>query len=156
MNIKSEKGAAGIDISISIIIITIFITIIANLIVNVNVNKKNIERATIATSYAVKEIENIKTYGMNNYVYKENNIEKTISYIDKGLSSKEKIRESDILDTNNKFTGYHKEIFVEDYTYIKNDNTKQKNILKKVTVVISYKVGNKDKNVSISTYIFKT
>ena len=36
---------------------------IGNLIVNINLNAKTTERKTIATSYAVKEIEQIKGQG---------------------------------------------------------------------------------------------
>lgn len=68
MHIKEEKGLTGIDISISIILITIFIALIANLIVNINSNSEDIERKTVATSYAVQEIEQIKALGyINNY-----------------------------------------------------------------------------------------
>ena len=63
MRIKEEKGITGIDIAISVIIITIFIAMIANLIVNINLNSKDVERKTIATSYAVQEIEKIKALG---------------------------------------------------------------------------------------------
>lgn len=63
MSIKEEKGLAGIDIAISVIVITIFIAMIGNLIVNINLNAKTTERKTIATSYAVKEIEQIKGQG---------------------------------------------------------------------------------------------
>ena len=63
MHIKEEKGATGIDIAISVILITIFIALIANLISNINLNSEDTKRKTIATSYAVQEIENIKAKG---------------------------------------------------------------------------------------------
>lgn len=138
MRIKEEKGIAGTDIAISVIVITIFIAVIANLIANINVNSKEIERKTIATSYAVQEIETIKTRGIT-------------SYIGKGTEEAYLIEE-DILE-GEEFTGYHKTIIVKDYTLIKNDTTKQKDILKEVTVEISYKVANKEKKVTLSTYI---
>ena len=68
MHIKEEKGIAGIDIAISIILITIFIAMIGNLIININLNSEDIDRKTIATSYAVQEIEKIKSLGyINDY-----------------------------------------------------------------------------------------
>lgn len=68
MHIKGEKGIAGIDIAISIILITIFIAMIGNLIININLNSEDIDRKTIATSYAVQEIEKIKSLGyINDY-----------------------------------------------------------------------------------------
>lgn len=63
MHIKEEKGLAGIDIAISVIVLTIFIAMITNLIANINLNSKDIERKTIATSYAVQEIEQVKAQG---------------------------------------------------------------------------------------------
>lgn len=63
MNIREEKGIAGTDIAISIILLTIFVAMIANLIANINSNTKNIDKKTKATSYAVQEIERIKTLG---------------------------------------------------------------------------------------------
>lgn len=143
MHKKSEKAIAGIDISISIIIITIFISIIANLIVNINLNYEETKRKTTATSYAIQEIEKIKAIG-----YKEN-------YNNKGINDTEIIQESDILDSEKNFTGYHKKIFIKDYVLIKQDYTKTQNLVKQIIIEISYKVGNKDRNVSISTYIAK-
>lgn len=63
MHIKEEKGLTGIDIAISVILLTIFIAMIGNLIANINLNSKDTERKTIATSYAVQEIEKIKALG---------------------------------------------------------------------------------------------
>lgn len=63
MKIKEEKGLTGIDIAISVILITIFIAMIANLIANININSQDTERKTIATSYAIQEIEKIKSLG---------------------------------------------------------------------------------------------
>ena len=86
MSIKDEKGLTGIDIAISIILITIFISIIGNLIVNINLNSKNTQRKTIATSYAIQEIEKIKAQG---YIDNYNN---------KGIETEDILKEEDILD----------------------------------------------------------
>lgn len=63
MHIKEEKGLTGIDIAISIILLTIFIATIGSLIANINLNSEKTERKTIATSYAIQEIEKIKSQG---------------------------------------------------------------------------------------------
>lgn len=143
MSIKEENGLAGIDIAVSVIVITIFISMISNLIVNINLNSKNTERKNIATSYVVQEMEKIKAQG---YID---------SYDNKGIEKQDVIEEYDIVDSTGNFSGYHKKIYIEDYVLIKNDTTKQKNLVKKITVEISYKLGNEDKNISISTYISK-
>lgn len=139
---KSEKGYTGVDIAISIILATIFIALIANLITNINLNVQDTNRRTIATSYAVKEIEKIKAQG---YIS---------SYDSKGITNEETISEEDIYD-NSEFTGYHKKTTIKDYILIVNDSTKQKDVVKEIEVEISYKIGNKEKNVKISTYIAK-
>ena len=134
MNIKNEKGIAGVDIAISVIVITIFIAMIGNLIVNINLNNKETERKTIATTYAVQEIENIKAKGMS-------------EYIDKGITESYIVEED--IQKDGDFSGYHKKIIIEDYVLIKQNNTKEPNIVKEATVEISYKV------ISLSTYIPK-
>ncbi len=142
MLIKEEKGLTGIDIAISLIIITIFISTIANLIANVNLNSKSMERKSIATSYAVQEIEKIKAQG-----YKTD-------YDDKGIIEEQVVKEEDIYK-NSEFTGYHKTVTIKDYVLIVNDSTKQKNVVKQITANISYKLGKENQNVTISTYVAK-
>ena len=61
----------------------------------------------------------------------------------------------DINDENGQFTGYHKEISIKDYVLIKNDQTKQANIVKEITVEISYMNRKGTQNVQISTYLTK-
>ena len=141
MYIKVEKGLTGIDIAISIIIITIFISVLANLIMNINLNSEKTKRMEIATAYAVQEIEQLKAKG---YVDEYNN---------KGIDDKDIISEKDIMDDDNNFTGYSKTTTIKDYVLIKNDKSKQKNVLKELTVTVSFKLGNITENIDISTYI---
>lgn len=154
MLIRNEKGLTGIDIVISIIIITIFLASMANLIANISVNNKKIERESIATSYAIQDIEKIKAKG---YINKDYNINASIEdngYNGAGISSENVLEQSDITKDGT-FTGFHKKITIKDYVMIVNDNTKQSDILKQITVEISYKVANKEEKVIISTYITK-
>lgn len=142
MSIKEEKGLTGVDIAISLIIMTMFIAMIANLIAKTNLISQNAQKKSIATSYAIQEIEKIKAQG-----YVE-------TYDSKGITSEETLKEEDIYN-NSEFTGYHKETSIKDYVYIINDNTKQKDIVKEITVEISYKLGKEKKSIKISTYIAK-
>lgn len=142
MSIKEEKGLTGVDIAISLIIMTMFIAMIANLIAKTNLISQNAQKKSIATSYAIQEIEKIKAQG-----YVE-------TYDSKGITSEETLKEEDIYN-NSEFTGYHKETSIKDYVYIINDNTKQKDIVKEITVEISYKLGKEEKSIKISTYIAK-
>lgn len=72
-----------------------------------------------------------------------------------GISEKEVIYENDIVDNSENFTGYHKKILIKDYKLIKNDSNIQANLVKEITVEISYKLGKEEKNINISTYIKK-
>lgn len=140
MIIKEEKGVTGIDISISLIVITIFISMIASLIANININAEDTQRKTKATSYAIQEIEKFRALGYST------------EYEGKGINEKEILKKEDILE-NQRFTGYHKEILIKDYVLISNDNTKEANLVKEITVEISYKLAGEEKNIKISTYI---
>ena len=64
------------------------------------------------------------------------------------------LKEEDIYN-GSEFTGYNKKVVIKDYVLVVNDTTKKSNIVKEITVNISYKVGNKEKNVKISTYVAK-
>lgn len=139
---NKEKGFTGIDIIISIFVFTIFIAIIGNLIVLTNLNNKNIEKNSSAIILAIQEIEKIKTLG-----YQE-------EYERKGITTKEILVDEDIYE-NGKFTGYQKSIYIEDYVFIKQDTEKEPDIVKQITVQISYGLGSGKKVVQLSTCIVK-
>lgn len=145
MHIREEKGLAGIDIAISVMILTIFVALIASLIANINSYSSDTEKKTIATSYAVQEIERIKAQGyINDYngLGIENDDDNNV------------LINEDIVE-NGIFTGYHKKILIKDYALLNKEDTYQPNLVKKITVEISYKSGAKEKNVRISTHIVK-
>lgn len=76
--------------------------------------------------------------------------------MESGINAEEEvIYEGDIVDSSKSFTGYHKKIIIKDYKLIKNDSNIQANLLKEITVEISYKLGKEEKNINISTYIKK-
>lgn len=141
-NIKNEKGITAIDIVLSVIIITVFTTLIGGLIIRININSKESERKSIAMSYATQEIEKIRA-------------EKSIDdYINKGISTEEIIENVDIYK-DNIYTGFHKKVYIKDYVLVKKDTSKIPNLLKEVTVEISYKINGKTESVQLSTYITK-
>ena len=142
MLVKDEKGLTGVDITISIVVMTIFMAMIANLIVNIKLNTLDIKRKSIATSYVVQEIEKIRAQG---YID---------DYDSKGINSEEILKDEDIYD-NSEFSGYHKKVTIKDYVLVVDKNTKTKDIVKEITVEISYKLGSEDKKIVISTYVSK-
>lgn len=142
MLVKDEKGLTGVDITISIVVMTIFMAMIANLIVNIKLNTLDIKRKSIATSYVVQEIEKIRAQG---YID---------DYDSKGINSEEILKDEDIYDKS-EFSGYHKKVTIKDYVLVVDKNTKTKDIVKEITVEISYKLGSEDKKIVISTYVSK-
>lgn len=143
MKFKEEKGLTAVDVAISIVILTIFLTMIANLIVNINSNSEDVKRKTTATSYAVQEIESLKAQG-----YVEN-------YNGKGIKEEEILEDADIYDSTKTFTGFHRKVTLKDYVLVVNDPSKEQDIVKQITVEISYKLKGKDKQISLSTYVAK-
>lgn len=140
MKIKSEKGITNIDITVSIILITLFVAIIATLMYNINANSGSVERRSIATNYAINEIESLKAQNFDD-------LEET----------GETNEFEDILENGNT-TGYAKKITIIDYANLeenKDDDTIVPGLVKKVTVEISYKDGNTTQTVDLSTVITK-
>lgn len=132
MNLKSEKGATGIDITISIIILSLFIGLIVSLMYGINQSSKDIERKTEATNYAISEIEKLKAEDFETLESKQ-----TSGYIED--------------------TPYYKTIKVVDYADLEENEgqDKEPGLVKKVTVEISYKSGKEDKKVELSTVLSK-
>lgn len=143
MNVRQEKGISGIDITISILMLTIFVTLITNISIGLDKNTKIMQRKTQAISYAIDLAEQQKRIG-----YQEN-------LKDKGLTGKEIIEEKDIYDENKKITGFYQTIYVQDYISFTGNETKQKNQVKKITVEISFKVGNQIEKVSLEILLAK-
>ena len=140
MNLRSEKGFTGIDIAVSVVIIFIFISIIASLIYGVNSKSKEIELKTEATYIAINEIEQIKNDGYEKY------------------GTLGRANETNIVCTNEEVEGeegYYKTIEVIDYTDLEGKQDKQKNIVKKATVKISYMFKAKEQSVELSTILTK-
>lgn len=129
MNVKSEKGYTGIDIAVSVIVIFIFISIISMLSYNFNSTSMEIEYKAEALDIAINEIENMKTKSWQQ-----------ITTEDTAYRETQEVKQ-----------GYYRTIIVEDYHDI--DNSKQTQILKKITVRIEYKFKKNMRKVELSTLI---
>ena len=138
---KKQNGIAGIDIVISLIIITIFISLIAVLTFNIQWNNEEIKRRSEATSFAIDKIEEIKGKGFSALPPLGQN---TIDEYPDGY-----------IEQNGSSTPYYQEIRVQDYSELEGNEGREAEVIKIVTVKISYKSGNNDENVEISTAISK-
>lgn len=143
MKIKSEKGFTGIDIAISVIVLFIFVSIIAMLMYNFNSTSKEVELKSEATYLAISEIENVKRKGFENY---ENlNIESTTD-----------VEGNELLNQPTEKEGFYKSIIVQDYADLYPDNSNIiSNLVKKVTVKITYMFKAEEQSVEISTVLSK-
>lgn len=133
MNLREQKGFAGSDIIISVIILFIFVSLISTMFYNFNVSGKELERRSEAVNIAVSQIEQIKINGFSQLINGND-----ISCNKETIEGKE---------------GYYKTITVEDYA--DTDETKQRDVVKKVNVKITYKFKNQEQNVELSTILSK-
>lgn len=132
MDLREQKGFAGSDIIISVIILFIFVSLISTMFYNFNISGKEVERRSEAVNIAVSEIEQIKINGFSQLINNDISCEK------KAVDGKD---------------GYYKTITVEDYS--ETDTTKQKDVVKRVKVKITYKFKNQEQNVELSTILSK-
>ncbi len=139
MNLRSEKGFTGIDIAVSVVIIFIFISIIAILSYRINSTSKEIQLKSDAIYVAINEIEDVKSKGLEEFA---------------GRS----VADGNSIVTENAETekqGYYKTITVLDYTDLEGNSDKTKDIVKKVTVKITYMYKAKEQSVELSTLLTK-
>lgn len=142
MKFRSEKGYTGVDIAIAVIVITMFVSLIAVLIYRFNSLSNEIELKSEATAIAIDEIENIKKQGFE--VYDGMNINTTEDKDGNTLENQPTQKE-----------GFYRTIVVEDYTDIEENEQKISNLVKKVTVKISYMFQGKEQTVELSTILSK-
>lgn len=140
MKFKEEKGFTGVDIAISIVVIFIFVSIIAVLVYRSNSLSKEIELKSEATYIAINEIENVKNLGFEEYA------SRSIASGNSEVCKDEEIPENE---------GFFKTITVIDYTDLEGNSSKIPNLVKKVTVKISYMFKAQEQTVELSTVLSK-
>ena len=104
-------------------------------------NNEEIKRRSEATSFAIDKIEEIKGKGFSALPPLGQN---TIDEYPDGY-----------IEQNGSSTPYYQEIRVQDYSELEGNEGREAEVIKIVTVKISYKSGNNDENVEISTAISK-
>ena len=147
---KNQKGYTGVDIAISVVVITIFIALIGTLVFNFNSGSDEMKYKSKALDYAINEIERIKTLDINDQDIINSEI----------ATSNGTAVENEIIDENDKGTGYYEKIDVVDAKDIMSDSDlngreRIEGLVKKVTVTVSYKFRNQTKSVELSTIISK-
>ena len=162
MNIKSEKGFTGVDIAISVVVLFIFVSLIAMLSYNINSSSKEIEYKSEAIYIAIDEIEKFKNIAFEeiedvNKDTESKNITINGETTQKTFGKKDVngniIQGQQAIVENGNETGFYKTIFVEDYQDINSE--KIPNLVKKITVQISYMFKGKEQKVELYTILSK-
>ena len=108
-----------------------------------NSSAKEVELKSEATSIAVEEIEKVKQDGFEKYdgVNKDTKEDKNGNSLEN-----QKVENKE---------GFFKTIIVQDYADLDNNSEKISNLVKKVTVKISYMFQAKEQSVELSTILSK-
>lgn len=149
MNVKSQKGFTGIDITIAIIVITLFVSIISVVFYNITISSKKIERKTEATYIAQDVIEKIKALNYDDVIETEGTEPVEIS----------EYKKSDTLIIDNKEYDSAYTIEIKVKKYVPNSNGQENNdsndLVKIINVNVLYKIGKELENVELTTTIVR-
>lgn len=130
MKIKKNNGLTGIDTVIAIIALMLFSTLIISMIYNNVFENVKLKQETLAMIYITEIFENIGIEDYNNIT--QENISQLVP--------------KEVIDNNYEVT--------MDITTDFEDVTNKEDIMKKINVTLTYKVG--DKNYSCSMQRMKT
>lgn len=149
MNVKSQKGFTGIDITIAVIVITLFVSIISVVFYNITVSSKTVERKTEATYIAQDVIEKIKALNYDEVVETEGT-----DAIDINSYKKDNVL---IIDNKEYDTAYTIQIKIKKYVPDTNtqENDESNDLVKIVNVNVLYKIGKEVENVELTTTIVR-
>lgn len=172
MNLRNNKGYTGIDISVTILILVILIPVIAGMAYNIGKSKNSIDQKSYAVFAASKVLETAKSVVSIKNLYSTSSdtpevLEASDDFLEKLESNFEDVLADDILvpqiedesiiftikDKKNNL--YEVKIDVVDFADMGIINEAKANIVKKVTVKITYSIGNNEEFVEISTIISK-
>ncbi len=149
MNVKSQKGFTGIDITIAIIVITLFVSIISVVFYNITISSKKVERKTEATYIAQDVIEKIKALNYDDVIETKGTEPVEIS----------EYKKSDTLIIDNKEYDSAYTIEIKVKKYVPNSNGQENNdsndLVKIINVNVLYKIGKEVENVELTTTIVR-
>lgn len=154
MNFKSEKGFTGIDITVAIIVITLFVSIISVVFYNITISSKKLERKTESTYIAQDAIEKLKALDYDDVPETKNE--------DNKIEEKEikdyKYDDGNLVVNNEYEKGYTIKIKVERYNpeqSSEESTTEDNDLVKIITVNVSYKIGKDIETVELTTTIVR-
>lgn len=131
MNIKSEKGITGVDISVAIIIILLFVSLTSTLVYNYAKNSKEVQRKSVATDMIIDILE---------YAKASNYDDLTVAYMQNHINNNEKFQKN----------GYKVSVTVENYSETSGEESK------KITATVKYLINKIEETSEIYTIIKNT
>lgn len=134
--LKSNKGITGADAVLGVALAILFSGIIATLSYNIYVTSSSLKRSSKALEYITSTFEYVATQYYDNVT--EDNIK---NYISTKLDGKISINEG---------TPYKAQVSVTNYNQMEG-NTDKLDLLKEITMSVTYKLGDKDQTIEIKT-----
>lgn len=134
--LKSNKGITGADAVLGVALAILFSGIIATLSYNIYVTSSSLKRSSKALEYITSTFEYVATQYYDNVT--EDNIK---NYISTKLDGKISINEG---------TPYKAQVSVTNYNQTEG-NTDKLDLVKEITMSVTYKLGDKDQTIEIKT-----
>ena len=159
MNFKSNKGVVGIDIAIAMIILMVTVPTMFGIAYNVTKDNNYARRESYAVKIATEIIETAKATEFDEISFKSDSL--FIEELDKNYKKSSKL-DSETEEEIYEYTYYTCEGNDEEHYQIQiglsknGDETSQQDLAKKIKVTVIYPVGNKEKEIDISTVIENT
>jgi len=154
--LKKERGFVASDALIAVLIIALFSGLIATISYNIYISNSSIKRISKSTEfitnvfeYIEKELyENITINGLQVYV---NNNQTLFNTTDNqiNITSNNNEETSKIIGNSNNPV-YIINIYIEYYNKIEG-NTEKLDLVKEITMTVTYKLGNKNQEITMTT-----
>ena len=155
MNLRNNKGYTGIDISVAMIIILIFIPTIFGIVYNLQKVRAKSEREANSINVATDVLEIAKSIAYSDVTISENS--EFIARLNNKysnlqiLNDENKLVNCSYIDNNN--IHYKIEVDVANQYPSEIDESEKMDYVKKVTITVTYPVGNSTKSINISTVL---
>ena len=133
--LKSNKGITGADAVLGVALAILFFGIIATLSYNIYVTSSSLKRSSKALEYITSTFEYVATQYYDNVT--EDNIKEYINNLDEKIST-------------NEGKPYKAQVSVTKYNQIEG-NTDKLDLVKEITMSVTYKLGDKDQTIEIKT-----
>ena len=133
--LKSNKGITGADAVLGVALAILFSGIIATLSYNIYVTSSSLKRSSKALEYIKSTFEYVATQYYDNVT--EDNIKEYINNLDEKIST-------------NEGKPYKAQVSVTNYNQMEG-NTDKLDLVKEITMSVTYKLGDKDQTIEIKT-----